>query len=122
MRPSSPARLYEPTMSSPGPIPGLKRRRETFHDEMLRVAGMTSRLPPLVRTRQFAVAAPINKAILRNEGRPRAATPSRRQINRTKMPESPPTSMGDGFAGEHGLVEKHLPAVRRPSAATTPHV
>ena len=27
--------------------------------------------------------------------------------------------MGDGFASEHGLVDKDLPAVRRPSAATT---
>ena len=74
---------------------------------MLRVAGMTSRLPPLVRTRRFAVAAAINKAICGTKADPATAT---RAGDKSTGPRyrGRPTSMGDGFAGEHGLVEKHL--------------
>jgi hypothetical protein len=44
-------------------LAGVKRCRETFHEETPRVTGMTSRLRPLARTRRFSVAAAINKAI-----------------------------------------------------------
>jgi hypothetical protein len=44
-------------------LAGLKRCRETFPEETPRVTGMTSRLRPLAKTRRFAVAAAINKAI-----------------------------------------------------------
>ena len=73
-------------------LPGLKRRRESFHEEMLRVAGMTWRSSPLARTRRLAAAAAINKAIrgtkvdsCRND-RPDS---SQRQIKGTKIPGSP---------------------------------
>ncbi len=89
----------EPTMSSQMreigkelQLAGLKRRRETFHEETPRVTGMTSRLRPLARTRRFAVAAAINKAICGTKAdscRNDRPDPSRRQINRTKIPGSP---------------------------------
>ena len=44
-------------------LSGLKRCRETFHEETPRVTGMTSRSWPLAKTRRFSVAAAINKAI-----------------------------------------------------------
>ena len=69
-------------------LAGLKRCRETFHEETPRVTGMISRLRPLARTRRFAVAAAINKATC--ERRPTLCRndrpgPRRRQIDGTKI-------------------------------------
>jgi hypothetical protein len=44
-------------------LAGLKRCRETFHEETPSVTGMTSSLRPIARTLRSAVAAAINKAI-----------------------------------------------------------
>jgi hypothetical protein len=59
---------------------------------------------------------------LRNEGRPCAAmTGPGRAGDKTTGPRyrGHPTSMGDGFAGEHGLVEKDLFRGEAHIAATT---
>ncbi len=72
VRPSSPAgftsrqclRIVEMREIGKEPqLAGVKRCRETFHEETPRVTGMTSRLRPLARTRRFSVAAAIDKAI-----------------------------------------------------------
>lgn len=73
---------------------------------------MTLRLRPFARTRRFAIAAAINKAIF-EERRPTLAAmtgpgPSRRQIDRTKIAGSTLLRWGDRFAGAQVLVEKDL--------------
>ena len=61
---------------------------------------MTSRLRPLARTLRSAVAAAINKAICGTKADSCKSTGPRYRGH--------PTSMGDGFASEPGLVEKDL--------------
>src|SRR5213596_2105003 len=76
---------------------------------------MTAKSWPIARTLRSAVAAAINEA-WRNERRPSVAmTGPTRAGDKSTTPRYGVTLLrwGTRFAGEHGLVEKDLPAVRR---------
>src|SRR5258706_14631611 len=77
---------------------------------------MTSKSWPIARTLRSAVAGGNQRGNWRNERRPCVAMTGRiRAGDKSTTPRYGVTLLrwGTGFAGEHGLVEKDLPAVRR---------